>query len=239
MMAALRNHIRNVEPPLVLINMISAWYRKFVRMKKSATECKSPLPPLVEKRVAALLVKADKYKATPVPNTDMMTWEVQSLVNPAITRTVTMPLEAQTPPSCCVWSKNGDGLPCYHGCAVIREKHGNMNVHKFVAYRHTTEAWKELYEGLEFPLPPQNEIDDAMIQAELLVASGNALHGPKALPPPRGRPVKNAGIRKRSWYEQGPSGNTKRAYTCSLCSQPNHTRKDCPLKQVFDDMPED
>jgi hypothetical protein len=59
---------------------------------------------------------------------------------------------------------------------------------------------------------------------------------PKAIPPPRGRPVKNAGKRRKAWYEEGPHAKKKRVYTCGLCRGPDHQRKDCPLQQLFADI---
>ena len=58
---------------------------------------------------------------------------------------------------------------------------------------------------------------------------------PKALPPPRGRPVKHAGPRKQAWYEQGTTKPKKREYLCSLCPLKGHTRDKCELLQMFED----
>jgi hypothetical protein len=58
---------------------------------------------------------------------------------------------------------------------------------------------------------------------------------PKALPPPRGRPVKHAGPRKQAWYEQGTTKPKKREYLCSLCHLKGHTRDKCELRQMFED----
>ncbi len=147
-------------------------------------------------------------------------------------RVVLSPLP-QTPPSCCAYSRTGDGLPCLHGVAVICHKHGASNVHKFIDDRHLSIHWKALYEGKEFLLPPQHEVDNVILAAKRHVLSGDYLQSPKALAPPRGRPVKNAGVRKRAWYEQGAAQTKKRAYTCSLCHLQGHTRKLCDLRQMF------
>ena len=45
--------------------------------------------------------------------------------------------------------------------------------------------------------------------------------------------MKNAGVRKRSWYEQGSAKTKKRAYCCGLCHLEGHTRQKCELRQVF------
>jgi hypothetical protein len=74
-----------------------------------------------------------------------------------------------------------------------------------------------------------------MDNAKKLVAAKQNLMIPKAIPPPRGRPPKNAGKRLKQWYERGPGAKKKRVYTCSLCRGEGHTREDCFLRQIFDD----
>lgn len=37
------------------------------------------------------------------------------------------------PPTCCTYSRNGSGLPPYHGRAVLFEKYGSVNLHNFIA----------------------------------------------------------------------------------------------------------
>ena len=140
-----------------------------------------------------------------------------------------MPL---TPPDCCDYSKLGDGYPCWHGVAVICKKHGSGNMWKFVDERLLTRHWKALYVDLEFRLPAKSKVDAVMPEAKKLVRSGDYLRCPKALAPPRGRPVKNAGVRRKAWYENGTTKPKKRAYVCSLCHQPKCTRDKCPLRQM-------
>jgi hypothetical protein len=107
---------------------------------------------------------------------------------------------------------------------------------KFVAERHTTKAWKKLYENLEYNLPAQSDVDDVMVTAKKLVLDGNNIQIPKALAPPRGRPSKDSGKRKRCWFEQGPSYKKNRPYCCGLCGSAAHLQKDCPRKQM--DLPD-
>ena len=109
-----------------------------------------------------------------------------------------LPTTPHTPPVCCAYSSNGDGLPCYHGAAVITEKYGTVNTIKFVASRHLTEAWKNQYKNLVFDVPTQAEVDEVLDNGRLMVATGNNLQVPVALPPPRGRPIKNSGRRRKS-----------------------------------------
>ena len=122
-------------------------------------------------------------------------------------------------------------MPCYHGAAVITEKYGTVNTIKFVASRHLTEAWKNQYKNLVFDVPTQAEVDEVLDNGRLMVATGNNLQVPVALPPPRGRPIKNSGRRRKSWYERGTAATKKRNYSCSLCRRPGHTAVNCDLKQ--------
>ena len=73
-------------------------------------------------------------------------------------------------------------------------------------------------------------------KAKLLVVSGENLSIPLGLPPPRGRPVKNAGMRRKGWFERGPGAAKKRSYACSLFRNATHNASECPLRQVFGDQ---
>ena len=75
------------------------------------------------------------------------------------------------------------------------------------------------YEKERFSLPHQSAVDDVMNAAKRMVVSGNNLQVPKAIPPPHGRPVKNAGKRRKDWYERDPIAKKRRSYSCSLCYQ--------------------
>ena len=87
-----------------------------------------------------------------------------------------------------------------------------------------------MYDGTEFALPEQLEIDAVELAAKKLVASGQNLKCPKAIPLSRGRPCNDAGKRKEAFYEQG-AGKKKRAHTCSYCGLTDHERTHCPLRQ--------
>jgi hypothetical protein len=145
-----------------------------------------------------------------------------------------MSLLPNTPPSCCAWSLV-DGMPCDHGVAVAVRQHGAANLRKFIAVRYLSAAWKAMYAGATFEMPAQHVLDRVMLEAKKRVLSGEYLHLPKALPPSRGRPVKQAGLRKQGWYEQGATKSQKRVYLCSLCNLKGHTREKCELRQMFED----
>lgn len=71
-------------------------------------------------------------------------------------------------------------------------------------------------------------------RAKLRVLSGADLDVLKDLPPPCGRPKKkNAGVRRKEWYEHRPANAKKRSYACFLCHEQDHIAKDCALRQVF------
>ena len=118
---------------------------------------------------------------------------------------------------------------------VILHNHGASSMHKFVEKRYLSAPWKQMYADLTYDVPSQHEIDGIMLEAKQKVLSGEYLHAPKALPPPRGRPVTNSGERNQSWYEQGAAKPKKRVYTCSLCKLQGHTRRKCDLRQMFED----
>ena len=136
-----------------------------------------------------------------------------------------------TPPSCCAWSLV-DGMPCDHGIVVAVQNRGATNLQKFIAVRYLSAAWKHMYADATFKL---HVLDGVMIEVKQRVLSGEYLHLPKALPPPRGRPVKNAGLRKQGWYEHGATKPKTRVYLCSLCNLKGHTRDKCELRQMFEE----
>ena len=150
------------------------------------------------------------------------------------TRRVVLSSEPLTPPTCCVYSMVGDSFPCWHGTAVLCEKYGSVNLHQFIAERNLSIRWKEQYDGTSFKLLCQADVDKVLLDAQDAIARGECMNVPVALAPPRGRPLKNAGKRLRSWYEHGPS-TSRRTYTCSLCHLRGHTARTCELRQMFPD----
>jgi hypothetical protein len=212
--------------------------RRFNSHKAAAEACTKPVPPRVEVHLARLAIKAAEYKnVTPVPGTNDMEWNVSSRTG---VRSYHVVLSAvpQTPPTCCAYSQVDDGFLCYHGAAVVSAKHGTRCLHKFIAQRHLTEAWQDMYDGVQFRVPEQWEIDEVILAAKESVESGTGLKPPKALYAPRGAPGKEAGKRKEDWLQKG-AGNKKRKYTCALCHLAGHTRKDCELRQCADDAGDD
>lgn len=153
-------------------------------------------------------------------------------------KTVTVKLSGviQQVPSCCSYSASGDGFPCHHGVSVLSYKHGASRLHQFIESRHLTEHWRKQYSGYTFVVPSTLEVENIITRAKTLVAKGEHLHVPKALPPPKGRPVKNAGRRRKSWYEMGPNHKKQRTHSCSICRREGHSADDCPIRQLFPDL---
>lgn len=240
MSAALRNNIRSVEPQKMITTVLLTQRSNFLKHQAAAGSCMSPVPPYVEKHLAQLIRRARCYQSsvTYVPGTSQMEATVRSQVDGSITRTVTISDLPQTPPRCCAYSEKGSGFPCLHGVAVICEKYGTSNLYKFIERRHLTTTWKTQYENIFFSLPHQSLVDDVILAAKRQVISGKHLQVPKAIPPPRGRPVKNAGKRRKGWYERGPTASKRRSYSCSLCHLTGHVAKDCSLRQLFSDTKE-
>lgn len=235
MSASLRNHIRCVEPQKMLKTVVLTQRSGFLNRKSASEKWESPVPPNIEKNIASLIRRSRVYQDTVCfeSGTSQMEATVTSCSDGALRRRVVFRNEQQEPPTCCGYANNGDGLPCLHGVAIICEKHGAANVHRFIASRHLTENWKKLYEDTSFQYPTQADCDDIISKAKQLVVSGENLNIPKALPPPRGRPVKDAGVRRKGWFERGPAARKTRSYKCSLCNQEGHVASQCQLRQLF------
>ena len=236
MAAALRNNIRSVEPQKMLTTVLLTQRSNFLKRQAAALSCDNPVPPYVEKHLAQLISKARPYQpsVTFLPGTSQMEATVRSQTDGSVVRRVVLSRETHKPPSCCSYATSGSGFPCLHGVGVLSEKHGSSNLYKFIEKRHLTHAWRKQYENVSFSLPHQSSVDDVMIAAKKMVVSGNNLQVPKAIPPPRGRPVKHAGKRRKGWYERGPTARKRRSYSCSLCHLEGHLANVCPLRQIFD-----
>lgn len=236
MAASLRNHIRCVEPQKMIHKAILSQRSSFLERQQRAVSHSGPVPPSIEQHIAKLIGKSKVYRSSIVftAGTNQTEATVRSVTNGSQLRTVKFTEVLNSPPCCCAYSADGTGFPCLHGVSVICEKHGIRNVHKFVDSRHHTAAWKLVYENVTFPVPPQFEVDAVLAKAKRLVLNGDNLQVPKALPPPRGRPVKHAGKRRKGWYERGPNAKKQRSYSCSLCHKEDHTAPNCPLRQLFE-----
>lgn len=237
MSAALRNHIRSVEPQQMLKKVFHTYREGCLSRATAALNCKSPVPPHVERHLASLISKSRVYQGSVqfIAGTGQMEATVRSETDASVERHVVLSDSPQTVPSCCAYSKLGTGYPCFHGVAIIAERFGSTNLYRFVDEKHLSSTWSKQYEEVSFNSPSQHDVDSVMMHAKRLVATGANLNVPKAIPPPRGRPVKNAGKRRKGWYEKGPGRNKKRSYCCSLCNVEGHTKDKCQLRQLFDD----
>ena len=74
-----------------------------------------------------------------------------------------------------------------------------------------------------------------MTAAKRMVVSANNIKVPKAIPPPRGRLVKNADKRRKSWYKRGPTAKKPRSYYCFLWDLEGHLAAGFTLRQMFND----
>lgn len=236
MRSSIRNQIRTVEPQQMLVNLVLTQRSNFWKRKADALKTNKPVPPRVEAQIATLIQRSRVYQNTVnfVDGSDLMEATVKSYTNGSQSRLVRLSIEKQKVPSCCAYSKVKNGYPCLHGMAVLTEKHGRTNIHNFIDKRHLSMKWKDQYENVSFDLPTQADVDRIMVHAKVIVAKGENVRIPKALPPPRGRPVKGAGKRKKGWYERGPEAAKRRAYGCALCHQDDHNRLQCPLAQLYD-----
>lgn len=238
MSASLRNHIRSFEPQKILHKVVLTQRSSFLKRQSASQTCSMPVPPAIQKQIAFLIRRSRAYQNTFVfcDGTSQMEATVSSCADGSLTRRVRISEAPQQPPICCGYSTNGDGLPCFHIVAVLCEKYGTSNIHRFVAESHLAAKWKDLYDNVSFTLPSQTDVDAVISAAKISVLTGANLSIPKALPPPRGRPVKNAGIRRKGWFESGPDAQKKRNYTCGLFHQVGHVSSQCKLRQLFGDQ---
>ena len=199
MSASLLNHIRSVEPRKMIMNVLFTQRSNFMKKQGLALNCENPVPPFMEQHLAKQIIRARVYFSfvTFISGADQMEATAQSFTDGSRRRVVKLSSQPNTPPSCCSYSKNGSGVPCLHGIAVLSEKHGSPNLHKFIDKRHLTSAWHEQYTDITFPLPSQHDVDNVMVLAKRAVVKGDNLQIPKAIPPPRGRPVKGTGKRRK------------------------------------------
>lgn len=241
MAAALRTQIRAVEPQSMLEKVALMQRSRFLAQKKDASQCDRPVPPRVAQHIGKILLRAREYQGSVrfIDGTDAMEATVQSASDSSQLRHVVLNKEPQIPPSCCAFSQNGDGFPCYHGAAVIAEKYGALNMWKFVHIRHLTATWKSQYHNVSYTIPPQYKVDSVLEKAKSEVDSGDAIQVPKALAPPRGRPTKNAGKRYKGWYEKGPMFKKTKSHSCSICAASDHIASACALNQLFNDPDDD
>ena len=231
MNTALRNGIRNFEPLAMIKGCADFAKTKFYAMKDAANKWSGVVPPSVQEHIGKHIEKAEVYRGEveAVPGSHMYEYNVECSDGPK--RVVLSPTMTQTPPVCCDYSQMGNGFPCLHSIAVIMEKHGRESVFEFIDERYLTQAWKNTYVGIEVRTPAQHSIDAVMRAAKDKVLSGQHLLGPKALAPPRGRPVKNAGMRRKSYYERASGSKNARSNRCTLCRKAGHDRTTCKNRQ--------
>lgn len=115
-----------------------------------------------------------------------------------------------TSPPCCVYSRTGSGFSWFHATAFIFEIHYPVKIYRFIASRYLTTSWRIQYEGIEFPVPSQQNIDEVLFSARERVERCHNTEIPVAFTPPRGPPPKNTSKILRSWYERGPKKKKKR-----------------------------
>lgn len=106
---------------------------------------------------------------------------------------------------------------------MLGEKYGYANMQKFVAKHHLTAAWKELYDNVSFPIPSQSDVNSLRIHAKISVINGTNLKVSKALPLPRGRPVKKLESVSKDFMNKDLQ-KRRHGLTLALCATAIHTR---------------
>lgn len=153
---------------------------------------KNSVPPNIEKWITALirLLRMNYNTVRFDAGTAQMEATISGFINCVVLRTVKLPDGQNERSVFCAYSNNGDGLLCFNSVAVLCETHGASNKHCFMETRHWTTAWLPTYSDITFTIPSQFDVNNVVSKAKLLIFSGANLH----IPPPRGRPVKNAGV---------------------------------------------
>lgn len=201
MYASIRNNIRSVEPQKLLRNVVDAQRGVLVRRQDASHRCTSPVPTQIEKQLALILRKYQSYQDTVriVDCTKHMEATVKSRVDASLKKKVVFSETSQPLPVCCLLSTEGDGYPCWHGAAVIREKYGSVNLFNLIAPTHISSIWKTQYDSVLFRVPDKYDVDRIVLEAEELVSSGQHISIPVALAPTRGHPIKNTEKTLRYW----------------------------------------
>lgn len=107
----------------------------------------------------------------------MMDADFINRMDATVKQRVSLGLEKQTPPLCCGYFPSGGRTPCFHGAALIAEKNGSINLHKFIAPCHLTSASFAKYDSICFVIPAQADVDNVMANSENLLASGSKASG--------------------------------------------------------------
>ena len=234
-MKAVATNVRCSERFTMLRTIVQDQAKTIHNMQSEANKCSSHVPPRVESFIGHLIMKAAQYsgKVNAEPGTNQFVYNVTSLRDPYSSHRVELSREPHVPPMCCKYSRMGNGMPCYHGVAVILQKYGSGYLHKCIAERYLTSTWKAAHEGASYAVPAQYEVEEVEMAAKRAILSGHYIRCPKARAPPRGRPAKNAGKRFQNFLERGTGSKQKRTYKCSFCRKEDHDIGRCPERQLF------
>lgn len=121
MRASLRNNIRRRKPKKMLKKVFLTHRAGFLHRQEDAENCDSPVPIIVEKNIAALIRHTWNYQDTVrfTECTRKMKATTVSVIDGSVRRRLKFPAEEYVNPSCCGYSQNGEGYPCYHRIAVL------------------------------------------------------------------------------------------------------------------------
>lgn len=196
----------------MLERIVNLQRSKFLNTKQKALSCTSPVLPSVDGHLAKLIEKSRIYQdsTTWVDGTDQMEATIASRTDNSQLRRVVISHEPQPRPSCCLYSKRGDGLPWYDGVVVLCEKYGGVNLHTFILPQNLTSEWKSSMRASILLFHHRKKMYRVIHVAKVLVGENKNVHILLAIAPPRGRPTNDAGIRRKSWYERGPSSKRQR-----------------------------
>lgn len=114
----------------------------------------------IEAHLAKLIIMYRRYQQSVrfIIGTDYMATVISySIVT--YRRNVKLKSAPNSPPLCCAYSTDGNGFPCYHRVALVCEKHGAVNLHKFISERNLAVAWNRQYSGVSFDVPHHGDVD--------------------------------------------------------------------------------
>ncbi|PXF48448.1 hypothetical protein BWQ96_01617 [Gracilariopsis chorda] len=113
MAAALRNHIRAVEPQKMLEKVLMTQRKTFLSRQTAALACRGPVPPFLERQLASIINRSRGYlsSVTFIDGTRQMEATVPSQTDASVSRRITLRTKHQTPPMCCSFSLSSCGYP--------------------------------------------------------------------------------------------------------------------------------
>lgn len=141
---SLGNNVRNVEPQKMWHNFVVKEISNFLRSKQAADKCTARVSLHIERILAMVVMRARPYQQSVqfVEGINMMEATAVSRNYPTVRRHLLIRKESHVPPACPSYSMLNNGLPRYHGVAVLCAKYGTVNSFQFTPKQDLTAEGK-------------------------------------------------------------------------------------------------